>query len=318
MARILEALKQAETRRGRPVTAVAAPRPYRPDAEPTTDVEDETIPFIEVGAPRTPAPRQVGIDAALPVERVGLQPPWENGVPASPPQPLLQVTFQPVHAEPIVPGPERFAADVIAFHRPEHPVSEQYHRVVADMRVRLPAEQPHVLLFTSAVPRAGTTTVLLNLAVSYAREGHANVVLVDANLRRPAVAERLGLPTAPGLQDVLSGTIALPQALRETGQAKLHALTAGKALDGGSSLLAGEAMRAVLRHLRGRFHWVLVDAPCWAGRPEVVALGAACDAVYLVLPQLHAKSPEVEGVVHAMPRQGNRLRGCIFTEPYDG
>jgi Mrp family chromosome partitioning ATPase len=72
-------------------------------------------------------------------------------------------------------------------------------------------------------------------------------------------------------------------------------------------------MRAVLGHLRGRFDLVLVDAMPWDGRPDVVALGACCDAVYLVVRQEDAPKPEVADLFQIIPQQGSRLCGCILT-----
>jgi len=150
--------------------------------------------------------------------------------------------------------------------------------------------------------------------VSFARQNTGRIALVDTNFHRPAVAERLGLSPSPGLQEVLSGLSCLNDAVRETPQPNLFALTAGLALRGETALLGGEAMRQILRELRGRFHWVFVDAPAWAGRPEVLALGAACDAVYLVVPQELADSPDARDVHRLMPRHGTPLRGRIVTQ----
>ena len=60
------------------------------------------------------------------------------------------------------------------------------------------------LLFAGAADDVGTSTVLLNLAVTLARQ-EATVTVVDAHLARPALADRLGLPPAPGLREVLAG-----------------------------------------------------------------------------------------------------------------
>src|SRR5207302_4777051 len=131
---------------------------------------------------------------------------------------------------------------------------------------QLPAGRAQVLLFSAAVPGAGTTTTLLNLAITAARQGKARAVVVDAHLRRPTLAARLGLPAGPGLNEVLAGAVSLKRALRETGQANLHLLTAGEiaSFSGPTAVyVAGEAMRSVLRHLRDRFDLVLVDAPPW-------------------------------------------------------
>jgi Mrp family chromosome partitioning ATPase len=154
--------------------------------------------------------------------------------------------------------------------------------------------------------------VLLNLALTRALQGDIQVAVVDANLSRPAVAERLGLPAAPGLCEVLLGGLPPPRAVRETGLEHLDVLTAGKAVGRGPALLAGEAVRSLLHYLRGHYDLVLVDAPCWDGRPEIVNLGGLCDAVYLVEP--HGAARQADELVRLMPQQGVRLRGCILTQ----
>ena len=58
---------------------------------------------------------------------------------------------------------------------------------------------------------------------------------------------------------------------------------------------------------------VVVDGPSWDGRPEVVALALACDAVYLVLPDAEAESREADSLCQLIPEQGARLAGCILS-----
>jgi Mrp family chromosome partitioning ATPase len=328
MARIREALRQADQRRNRLTETVPAPRPYHPDEEmPSLVPEGDEIPFIEVGGGRQSTQASASVLAsnsetatkrAIPdgEQKRVLSPP-EVPVPATSAVTTRfpGVTFRPWPSEipTLRPAPERFAPELVALYHPGHPVSEQYRSLITHLPVAQPARQSQVLLFTAATPQTETTTILLNIAITWARQGKAHVALVDANLRRPSVAERLGLPPAPGLRDVLAGTVSLQCALQETGQANLAALTAGRAGDGCTGMLASEAMRAVLRHLRGRFEWVLVDAPCWDGRPEVVALGSACDAIYLILPEAEAETPEVADLMEVISQQGSSLRGCILT-----
>jgi Mrp family chromosome partitioning ATPase len=227
----------------------------------------------------------------------------------------VAVAFRPLPAQPppLPPAAERFAPDLVAFHRPDHPVSEQYRSLLQTLTGPSPVAGAQVLLFTAAATAAGTTTAVLNLAVTAAREGDLRVVVVDADVGQPAVADRLGLPAAPGLHEVLAGTASLHEALRETGQANFQALTAGK-VRAGACRLAAEPMRSVLRHLRGRFDLILVDAPPWDGGPDVVALGSFGDAVYLVVRQDQAQAPEVTELLRLIPQQGSRLRGCILTQ----
>jgi hypothetical protein len=65
--------------------------------------------------------------------------------------------------------------------------------------------------------------------------------------------------------------------------------------------------------LRQRFDLVLVAGPCWDGRPEIVALSALCDALYLVVPQAEAESAPVGELFRVIPDFGGPLRGCVVT-----
>lgn len=294
MGRILEVLRQPEAQRAWPKPPAATPRPFRPETE-ASQAADAEIPFIEVGGlpqhPATAAPAAMPLEAREP----------------------FQVRFQPVAPATPQPLPARFCENLIAFHQPGHRISEQYRSVLCAITEQAPAGSPQVLLFTAPSPRAGTTTVLLNLAVTYARQNIGQIALVDTHFGRPAVAQRLGLSEAPGLQEVFAGTSCLAEALRETSLPNLFALTAGAALQAETAVLATETMRQVLRELRARFQWVFVDAPAWAGRPEVIALGSACDAVYLVTPQNHEGAAEGLDMLRLMPRHGTPLRGRIVT-----
>jgi Mrp family chromosome partitioning ATPase len=217
---------------------------------------------------------------------------------------------------------------LVAYHAPGDPVSGRYRDLlgallaalgdVSGARGGLPTRTfpgAGALLFTSARPGAGTTTVLLNLAVTAVRQGRRRVVVVDANLRRPGVAARLGLPEFPGLCEVLGGTFSLDHALQETEQANLLALTAGFPSGGERAgvRFVAETVRSLLRQLRQRFDLVLVDAPPWDGRPDVALPATACDAVCLVLAGQEAETPRVDDLLRGIPAQGVRLVGCVLT-----
>ena len=106
--------------------------------------------------------------------------------------------------------------------------------------------------------------------------------------------------------------------MQPTEQANLFALTAGSPTpnslrDAGSGMrFVAETMRSLLRQLRQRFPLVFVDGPRWDGRPEALVLAAACDAVYLVVPEQEAEMPQTDALLQLIPKQGARLAGCIL------
>ncbi len=326
MGRMLEALKQPPSKRCPAPEEPSALRPFPPTPEPTAVEENEPeVPFIEVGGPTVQLSESV-TGAAAPVAPPRPPAPIEQSVrlqplPAPTPTPAAgqgKVSFQPVpfpgKTMALTPPENRFAAELLAYHQPEHPVSQQYRSLLANLTAQLPAVRIQVLLFTAPAPTIGTTTVLLNVAITAARQGQYRVAVVDANFQRPALAQRLGLPAVPGLREVLTGNVSLQRALQESGQLNLHALTAGHCRPGEEIRFPREAMRSILKQLRDRFELVLVDAPCWNTQPDLVALGAACDAVYLVLDAPPEEKPEAAHLFELIPQQGSQLRGCVLAQ----
>ena len=325
MPRIRDALRKADLTREQLTANVPAPRAFLADEPARGAEESEEIHFIEVGGGRGRLEGSPSVLASLSQPAIKSRNAQHKAA-SAPAQPIVEAAAHeeapaissvaflalPREISPPARPQERFSPEVIALHQPDHPLSEQYRALVSALAAQLPAGQPQVLLFTAAIPGIDAATVTLNLGVTWAEQGKC-VAIVDANTQQAAVAEQLGLSLTPGLCDVLAGTASLQRAVQETGLENLYALTAGRPHEGQRNPLTGQAMRSVLRHLRARYDWVLVTAARWDGRPDVVALGSACDAVYLVLPAAEAQSPEVEDLLQLIPQQGSQLRGCIYT-----
>ena len=94
-------------------------------------------------------------------------------------------TFRPSPAE-TLPRRPHFAADVVAHHQPDHPVSGQYRELLAAVTPPAAGEAAPVLLLTPALAGADAVAVLLNLAVTAARRGGRRVIVVEADLKIPS------------------------------------------------------------------------------------------------------------------------------------
>ena len=193
MGKFLETLRQTTVR---PAPQEAPARDAAPaPAVVEEDMAEEEVPYIEVGPHRS-----MEASASVLATRPGAA---AKVAPAPRPAPSA-VTFRPSAAETLPRGPH-FAAEVVAHHQPDHPISGQYRELLAALTPAVPGEAAAALLLTPALPGADVSAVLLNLAVTAARKGGRRVIVVDADLRQPTLAERLGLSARPGLAEVLAG-----------------------------------------------------------------------------------------------------------------
>ncbi len=309
MGRMLEALKQADTQRLAPRLAALpgneeAPLPLSPwRAE---------VPFIEWGPRKSmeaspsvlAAPGPTG--AAFPPRAP--RPCWSESRVALVPL-TSSVEFRPL---PRMKTAGKPAPALVAFHDPDGALSAQYRELLKSLIAARPTDEPQLLLFTTAHAGSGTTTTLLNTAITAAQLGRRRIAVVDANLPKPGIAAALALVEQPGFREVLAGVTTLDEALQETAQANLTALTTGITLSTGGVRFVAETVRSLLRHLRQRFDLIFVDTGAWDGKAETANLATACDAVYLVLPPNETDTPAIDELLRRIPEQGALLAGCIL------
>lgn len=153
---------------------------------------------------------------------------------------------------------------------PAHPVmvadqplsapSEAIRRLRTNLQFVGVASGSKTLVITSSVPGEGKSTTAINLAVSMADAGN-RVVLVDADLRRPSVAQYLGLEGRAGLTTVLIGRADVEDVVQPWRSSGLDVLTSGQVPPNPSELLGSPAMADLLAKLESDYDVVLLDTP---------------------------------------------------------
>ncbi len=280
--------------------------------EPLRD--DDTIPFVEVGGPRGTKPRYGPLVADTPVpnpKALVLEPSTIVPLDAPPEvehKSIQSVSFFPLPERPLLDS-RQMAPSLVAFHKPDDRASAQYRELLAGLEAQHPGVGCPLLVFTTVGQATEAATVILNLALSRAREENKRLLVIEANHEQPLIAERLGIAAQPGLRELLSHSIPLSVALHSTAQKNLYALPPGDG-DLPVSHEAESRLPQVVEHLRKRFDWLLVNGPEWGhgGAAEWAALG---DAAYLVVRHDQWDTPEVEAAHEAILQANGKLRGYV-------
>src|SRR5436305_6510331 len=152
---------------------------------------------------------------------------------------------------------------LVVLDEPTSPQADEYRALRAGLglgagQVVDPA-QGRVIAVAGVRPGDGTTTIAANLAAVAARAG-MRVVLVDANLRRPALHKLFGLLDGAGLAAALRDSLDPLSLLRESSLSQLHVLVAGHAPAEAIDLLSYRRMRDVLAALRTSNDVIVIDA----------------------------------------------------------
>jgi len=130
--------------------------------------------------------------------------------------------------------------------------------------------------------------------LSLARNSTNNILLIDADLRRPSLHKLLGAPSSPGLSDYLAGNVELNAILqRDEGSenpsnasqrsiSNLTFIPSGNCDDDSSELVANHRIKELVATLAPCFDWILIDSPPVLAVTDAVELARAADAVLLV------------------------------------
>jgi succinoglycan biosynthesis transport protein ExoP len=167
------------------------------------------------------------------------------------------------------------------------------------------------LLITSATPAEGKSTTAANLAVSFAQLGR-RVLLVDVDLRRPALHRAFGLTNDAGLTDVLVRGTDWRQVLQRTDLDNLQLLPAGFIPSNPVELLSTQRLQTLIAQAKHDFDLVIFDAPMVLSLPDVATLAPTMDGVVLVHHPTHRGKDVILQAKRLLVRLGAPLLGVVL------
>lgn len=165
-----------------------------------------------------------------------------------------------------------------------HAVREAYQTLRTSVLFSSRGRQAKTLLVTSAGPREGKTSTIVNLARTIANAGE-RVALVDCDLRRPRVHEDLSIQREPGATNYLAGLDGddYRDFMSPTNVPTLMAMPCGPIPPNPPELFGTQRFRELLDSLRKDFDWVLIDSPPVASVTDAVILSSMTDMVAFVV-----------------------------------
>jgi capsular exopolysaccharide synthesis family protein len=136
---------------------------------------------------------------------------------------------------------------------------EQYRRLAASLHDAQIERGLRAVVVTSTAPKEGKTLTAVNLALTFSESYGRRVLLIDADLRRPAIHQVLGIPNERGLSDVFRSDRLDPALVQVSPM--LSVLTAGRSEQNPLAGLSSDRMRALLEDSAGRYDWIIIDTP---------------------------------------------------------
>jgi len=195
---------------------------------------------------------------------------------------------------------------------PKSQFSEAIRSLRTSLLLSTTGRPPKYILFTSATPAEGKTTISTNSSVVLA-QGGTRVLLIDADMRRPAVHPRFGLSGKVGLSTLLTGGSTFAETIQSVPEApSLDIIASGPVPPFPAELLASEAMRTMLVNAAAVYEYIVIDSPPILSVTDCVILARDADAVVLVV--RHGKSSKhiIRRARDLLIRAGAPISGIVL------
>jgi capsular exopolysaccharide synthesis family protein len=191
-------------------------------------------------------------------------------------------------------------------------IEEEYQKLRSNLFARPGKEGLRTLMIAGANHGEGVTTTCVILASVLARAGLGEIVLVDANLRTPALHE-LFPPTGviKGLTDLLANGTCAKDLIQPTPVPNLSVIAAGRSLRSPSQLYQ-ERIGDLLAELQKQFRYILLDCPPVKDYSDSTFLAPKVDGILLVI---RAEQTKIEVAVKAkreLEWAGGQVIGAVF------
>jgi capsular exopolysaccharide synthesis family protein len=187
---------------------------------------------------------------------------------------------------------------LVVLYDPKSVLSEGFRSLRTNIQFSSMDRDIKTLLFTSAGLGEGKTLTIVNLAITLAQDGK-RVLLVDADLRRPIVHQRLGFPREPGLAealmggmswkenvrtvtDLMLGSLGVDRVINTPGLDNLNVLTSGIVPPNPAEFLNSSRVATFVAEMRAEYDVVLFDTPPILPIADAVMLGSRVDGAVLV------------------------------------
>lgn len=226
------------------------------------------------------------------------------------PRDVEQVTDRPIIGA-IAFDPKAKERPLIVHADPLSPRAESFRAMRTNLQFIDTGERSSFVV-TSSVPTEGKSTTTINLAIALADAGK-RVALLDTDLRKPKVAEYLGIEGGAGLTDVLIGRARVGDVMLPWGNRGLYVLPAGKIPPNPSELLGSERMRLLLEVLERDFDVVLCDAPPLLPVTDGAILSKATGGAIVIVATGRTSRHQLSSALDALDTVGAHVAGVALT-----
>jgi non-specific protein-tyrosine kinase len=188
---------------------------------------------------------------------------------------------------------------------PDAPEIDSYKVLRTKIQHRTRVNGWNTVMITSPQPAEGKTLTSINLAITFAKTHNQTVLLVDADLRRQSIHQRLGIDSDLGLIDHLVDNRPLKELLVWPGIEKLTLISGGKTIDESAELLGSPKMKALVEEMKARYEdrMILFEVPPVLTGADAIAFSPLVDCIIMVVEAGRTTTRDIKKSIEAIPEE---------------
>lgn len=193
----------------------------------------------------------------------------------------------------------------------DSPDAEAYRTIRSNIEFNRKNPEANTITIVSGGPGEGKSTTLSNLAFVCAQGGY-RVLIIDADLRRPAQHKIFGIDNTIGLTNHLTGEISLEEVTRPTSVENLYLIPSGILPTDAVGILSSQRMSNLIARVKGNFDLVFFDSPPILGVSDATVLAKEVDMTLMVVQHRRFPRSMLLRVKQAVLNVGGNLLGVVL------
>ena len=211
---------------------------------------------------------------------------------------------------PAVPGEHAFEQELL---EPRSGVSEAYRSLATALQFSTEAGLPRSIAVTSAGPGEGKSSSAIAIARHFALMG-MRVLLVDADLRKPSLHNKLGRDNSIGLTNYLTGAMPPPETFQDSGFQNLTFMASGPLPPNAADILGGTKMYSLVSVGGEAFDLIVIDAPPLLGLADAQLIASSVAATVFIVGAGQSKKGMIRNAVGRLAMARVPVIGSVLTK----
>lgn len=213
-------------------------------------------------------------------------------------------------------GKRNESTDVLLDDKAPFSIVEAYKTIRTNMMFVLSNSENKRIVISSALPNDGKTITAINVGIAFSQMGQ-KVLLIDADMRRPTVYQRLKINNSKGLSSILVGFCKLRDAVKNVSP-NFDVLTSGPIPPNPSELLGGKNMSVLLDGLQDYYDYIIIDTPPINLVSDALVLAPKTDGLVMVARQGKTTHDQFKKAVASIDFANVKLLGTILNGDRSG